>query len=268
MSNHDILTEEELAGFSLNQTIKQHLELFRQEFNLQSNEINVLDWGCGRGRSTVRLRELGYNAYGIDVDKTIMNNGRNLFYERGYDSYKIMLSMENIDYFEDNFFHAIISEQVLEHIEDVWQVAAAMWRLTKSGGVGIHLFPGSKNILEGHLFMPYVHWFPKTKMMKLFIIMLLLLGKGPTKGFEKAKNEKLFKKAEMYYQYISNKTFYRDCNKFREIFQAQGFHVDILLPRTIQLMGRTMPVNWFPKFLRDNGFPGSTIVLLTRKQFD
>ena len=40
------------------------------------------------------------------------------------------------------------SKDLLEHIEDIRQVAAAMWRLTKSGGVGIHLFPGSKNILE------------------------------------------------------------------------------------------------------------------------
>jgi hypothetical protein len=64
--------------------------------------------------------------------------------------------------FPDGCFHALISYQVLEHIEDLAAAAAEWARLTAGGGAGFHIYPPHFRLVEAHLFMPFVHWLPRT----------------------------------------------------------------------------------------------------------
>lgn len=164
-SKHDILTEEELSEFSLSKSLEHLLADFACSFEppFKPEQINVLDWGCGRGRSVAKLREKGYNAYGIDIDEKVLKNGYPLFAKRGLKPENIIFHNDQIDKFEDNFFHIIFSEQVLEHVKDINSMTHELARLTAPGGIGIHQFPGKYNVNEGHLFMPIVHWLPKKK---------------------------------------------------------------------------------------------------------
>jgi cyclopropane fatty-acyl-phospholipid synthase-like methyltransferase len=68
LTKHDTLTEDEMRNFSMSPRIFRHIEYFRDKMNLKSGDMNVLDWGCGRGRSVVWLRGQGYNAFGADID--------------------------------------------------------------------------------------------------------------------------------------------------------------------------------------------------------
>lgn len=52
----------------VNPTVLKYLDRCRESLRLDKHEPNVLDWGCGRGRSVLGLRQLGYSVFGADID--------------------------------------------------------------------------------------------------------------------------------------------------------------------------------------------------------
>ena len=54
------------------------------------------------------------------------------------------------------FFDIVISNQVLEHIESIDLVIDEIARITKSGGIGLHIFPSRRHLIEAHLKMPFI----------------------------------------------------------------------------------------------------------------
>ena len=97
---------------------------------------NILDFGCGAGRTIRSLRALGYaNTFGYDV-----GDGRNLLgIEREHISVGSLLHLK-LPY-EDNTFDLVTSDQVFEHVQDQVRVFQELWRITKPGGHGMHLIP-------------------------------------------------------------------------------------------------------------------------------
>jgi len=228
MTKHDALTEEEMSGFYMSPRIFGFIEHFRKKMNLDKSDMNVLDWGCGRGRSVAWLRELGYNAFGTDIDPEPVNNSRKLLSARGLDADLLISLMENgvEKKFPDNFFHLSFSEGVFEHVKDLEQVAANLKRLTAPGGVGVHFFPAHKHFVEIHLFMPFLHWLPKNRLRKLYISLLLSLGRDP--GWKELQGKSRPEKVQAYYEYINNKTYYRSPRTITDIFKRNNFEVDFI----------------------------------------
>ncbi len=64
----DVLTEEDMASFTLNPYWLRGLTDFEKESGLDKSQIRILDWGCGRRRAVARLREMGYAALGVYID--------------------------------------------------------------------------------------------------------------------------------------------------------------------------------------------------------
>ena len=159
MTKHDVLTKEEMSHFTLNQRIFRQIEYFRHKMNLKKGDMNILDWGCGRGRAVTWLRSRGYNAFGTDIDSEPVNNCGDMLSTTGLDTKAIISLLENGEekQFPDNFFHLTFSEGVFEHVKNIEQVAANLKRLTIPGGVGVHFFPAHKHFIEIHLFMPFLH---------------------------------------------------------------------------------------------------------------
>ena len=75
MSKHHVLTEQDFSEYTPSQRILRYIESYRRDRNLEAKEMNILDWGCGRGRTVLWLREQGYNAYGVDIDIEPIRNG-------------------------------------------------------------------------------------------------------------------------------------------------------------------------------------------------
>lgn len=100
----------------------------------------MLDWGCGRGRSVVLLNQEGYAAYGVDIDRSYLNRGEDLFRKRGLDPEQLLavIDAESRTSWPDGYFHVVFSEQVFEHVKDLDQVASEMNRVSKLGGKGFH----------------------------------------------------------------------------------------------------------------------------------
>ena len=224
MSKNLILTEEEFSTFKPNKNTLNYIETYRKKNGLKRAEMNILDWGCGRGREVLWLRKEGYNAYGIDIDNGPISNGIGLFKAKGYeDSTLRLLSSDGKTDFPDDYFHFTFSNQVFEHVRNIESVAAEINRITMDEGMGFHVYPAHKYIIEGHLFMPFIHWLPKNMLRKSLITIYVILGKEP--HWPELKDAKIKEKVNTYYQYSINKTFYRNYYNVKKVFQRNGFGV-------------------------------------------
>ncbi|MFX0138425.1 MAG: class I SAM-dependent methyltransferase [Candidatus Hodarchaeota archaeon] len=223
-TKHTILTEEEFSKYSPNKEIIQYLDDYQKKNNMKKNDINVLDWGCGKGRDVLWLREQGYNAFGVDLDPEPIRNGRHLIRKKGYDdSILRLIKVDGKTNFPDDFFHFAFSNHVFEHINDLDSVVAELKRITVRNGIEYHLYPGYKSIREGHLNMPFIHWFPKNRIRKFLIFAFLCCGREPK--WKELENYNKREKTEIYFKYSINNTFYRKYSKVMRIFEKNNFSV-------------------------------------------
>lgn len=224
MSKHAVLTQEEFGAYSPNRRTVQFLEEYRLRAGLQKNQMNILDWGCGRGRDTLWFREQGYSAYGIDIDPEPISNGLDLLQRKGYDESVLrIVGKDAITDFPDEFFHFTFSNQVFEHVESLEPVAGELWRITRFRGAGFHVFPGHRRIIEGHLFMPLVQWVPKNELRRQLIRFCTHAGIEPR--WPELMDLDTAGRAEAYYQYSIHHTFYRKPALVGRLFENCGFNV-------------------------------------------
>lgn len=265
-SKHDVLTEDEMKFFNVNSVLIDEINKFLLSHpNLKKEDVNILDWGCGRGRSVAKLREMGFNAFGIEIDEKTLSNGFLFFKNRGLNPKDLLKSSKELDDFKSNYFHIIFSEQVFEHISNISEVIQIFNRLTVKDGIGIHFFPGSKNKNEGHIFMPYIHWLPKNFLRKIYISFMLLLGKGPEKNkWIETHGKSFFQVVDIYYKYMNNKTFYRDNYDIQKIFLQNGFTAEFYLSGNNKRHKKLY--KFVPKRFFDNGFPNGSVIFRVRKK--
>ena len=73
----------------------------------------ILDVGCGTGDTLVLLQELGWEAYGIEIDKNAVKTAQ----KRGLTRIKFG-TYKDIFRFPDNYFDSIRLYHVIEHLDD------------------------------------------------------------------------------------------------------------------------------------------------------
>ncbi len=136
-----------------------------QIINLLKNNkhYNVLDHGCGNGKTIIYLLANGYlNVKGVDISF----NG--LKYNKFF--IKILTLSQPIFFnyngdklpFEDTYFDFIFSQQVLEHVdeENINNYFTEENRVLKRGGMVYHQIPHLLVPYESHVKIWFVHWFP------------------------------------------------------------------------------------------------------------
>jgi SAM-dependent methyltransferase len=136
----------------------------------------VLDYGCGAGQIVAKLLGRGVDAYGCDA------------YFEGNDwsssvSAELMGSrirrIENgrIPY-EDGWFDVVISNQVMEHVEDLDAVLAEIHRVLMTGGHVLSIFPDKGVWREGHTNVPFMHWLPPGRFRHAYASAVISAGLG------------------------------------------------------------------------------------------
>ena len=137
------LTDEDVKVHTIRDTLSRYLEFAGKKLSINKQQMKVLDFGCGRGRTVLILRENGYEAYGVDINQARMELGYELIEERLKCDVKNLLRPIREDgtiSFPDDFFHFVFSEQVFEHVKDLDKVASEINRVSKIGSS----FPGLK----------------------------------------------------------------------------------------------------------------------------
>ena len=119
-SKHDLLTEKEVSSFELDPNLLKVINRYKSENpNLKSENIRILDWGCGRGKAVLKLLKMGYSAYGVEIDNKVLRKANSVFKANGFDPNKRLLLLDEIKSNSENFFDIIFSEQVFEHVKDL-----------------------------------------------------------------------------------------------------------------------------------------------------
>lgn len=135
----------------------------------------VLDYGCGRGEVVFAGRERGLDIYGADV-----------FYEgaetrRAESPYISEIADGRLAY-ADETFDLVTNNQVMEHVEDLDAVLREIARVLKPGGHVLSLFPSADVWREGHIGIPFSHWFAKDSAVRFYYTWALRsLGLGTWK---------------------------------------------------------------------------------------
>jgi len=221
--DHDqVLREEDQAKFTLVASLLSRIEAYRAGKGLAKQDMRVLDWGCGRGRTVLWLRERGYQAYGVEIDARPVENGRPLARSRGLDAEQVLKVMEpggHVPY-PDGFFHFITSAEVFEHVRDLEGVAREMARLLAPGGRACHVYAATWFVVEGHLLMPFVHWLPKNRLRLWLIRLWIWLGvEARLPAYEGLTPEE---RAQKFYRFTLDETFYRSIPEVRRPFERAG----------------------------------------------
>jgi SAM-dependent methyltransferase len=228
MSNDDPLTQAEFAAYRPPPIMIDHIERCRSGFNVAKRDFRIVDWGCGRGKLVLWLRERGYEAVGVDIDPKPFANGADLFRSKGYVLEECLHAWDstNTTPFADSSFHFVTSWQTLEHVRDLQRVAAEWSRLTMDKGGGFHIYPPHRRIVEGHLFMPFVHWLPKNAARRWLIGAFVLVGVEPNWWPNKRVGWR--EKVRTYYGYSVNETFYRAPEVVRGDLALHGFDTEVV----------------------------------------
>jgi ubiquinone/menaquinone biosynthesis C-methylase UbiE len=89
----------------------------------------ILDVGCGTGRYTKLLEDLGARMVGIDISKKMIHMAKTKTKLASY----IVADASHLP-FRDNVFHIVLSALVINHIEDLNLFLTEMLRTCRKGG--------------------------------------------------------------------------------------------------------------------------------------
>jgi len=108
-----------------------------EQHKINSEEINVLEVGCGGGILTEEIAKMGFNTTGIDPSEQSLNiaikhakeNNLKIKYVKGVG--------EDLQ-FQNNSFDVVFCCDVLEHVRDLPKVISEISRVLKNGGLFIY----------------------------------------------------------------------------------------------------------------------------------
>lgn len=165
----------------------------------------ILDYGCGGGALVQAGREEGLDIYGVELFYG-GSHAREHAGERGLLGVWVHeLEKKQRIPFPDESFDVVVTNQVLEHVEDIDVVLEEMHRVLRHGGHLLALFPSKGVIREGHIGVPFGHWFHCGSRARLrYVTLARALGLGYFK-----ENQTRGEWVEEKLDWLDRFTFYR-----------------------------------------------------------
>ena len=173
--------------------------------------IRILDVGCGDGGLIAFLIEhlskfrpsrifevvgLDVHDFGVEFDESL---GKTIeFLSAKFPDVSWSERISAISVFDewpypDEYFDFIVSNHVIEHVEDHAFFFSQVRRTLREGGFSVHLFPLQECVYEAHLRLPIAHWIKNHDLLRAYIKWLSWCGLGKFK----AKSKGLFAKCSL-----------------------------------------------------------------------
>lgn len=111
----------------------------------------ILDLGCGSGRHVVYFAQKGIEVFGIDISKTAIKMTKKWLETKNLSAELLIHDISKKLPFEDDFFDAVISVQVIHHarIGTIKKVIREIERVLKKGGLIFISVPIYKEPITG-----------------------------------------------------------------------------------------------------------------------
>lgn len=204
--------------------------------------IRLLDAGCGRGDLIAYLHnglsalrpDLRFEIYGFDVSwGTARTNEAKVKAVAELEQTApgpdwgqriALLSQSSLWPYPDAFFHAIVSNQVLEHVADHGKFVSEVKRTLAPGGFSAHLFPLKNYVYEGHLFVPFAHRIGNHDFAMPYLRLMHRLGFGRLDAQGRPSREGVAN-AENQADWLMRFTNYRSRKEFIDLGRREGLRV-------------------------------------------
>ena len=175
----------------------------------------LLDYGCGSGEVVAAGRAAGLDMWGAEV--FYGGSAARAEAERAGLAGTVLHEIREgrLD-FADCSFDLVTNNQVLEHVEDLDAVLREIRRVLKPGGTLLSIFPSRDVFREGHIGIPFSHWFPKDSRARfLYTWALRSAGLGTWK--EQAATRRQWAVDKL--RWIDDYTHYRSRDEIFRAFQ-------------------------------------------------
>ena len=177
--------------------------------------VRVLDYGCGQGMAVKMLRDQGFDSYGCDAFVQIGKAPRDHLLNPQWFGSVILDMPDGKIPFAAESFDIVVSNQVMEHVENMELTLSELHRVLKPGGAILSVFPHKAVWREGHCGVAFLHWFPKGSRSRLYYaIFCRTLGLG----YHKEKLGSIGAWARNRCQYLDEQTFYRTLPDVHRLF--------------------------------------------------
>jgi SAM-dependent methyltransferase len=130
------LSKDTWLGWYSDRKVEEGVAAFSR-FIREQGARTVLDFGCGTGRHTVYLAELGFHVFGFDWSEASVAVTRKELDRRGLGADLAVWDMNNTPLpYPDSCFDAVIAVRVLQHafVEAIRKSAREIGRITRKGG--------------------------------------------------------------------------------------------------------------------------------------
>lgn len=132
-----------------------------------SPPYKILDFGCGAGRLVAEGRAAGLDIWGADVYYGGSATRRDAE-AAGLLGTAVFEIRDGRLPFPDGTFDLVVNNQVLEHVEDLERELGEIHRVLRPGGAALSVFPSRDVWREGHIGIPFAHWFRRGSRMRLW----------------------------------------------------------------------------------------------------
>lgn len=158
--------------------------------------VRVLDAGCGNGALIEYLHlclsvlepHLKFDFFGFDISgpgiqkQHFLEDAVRDLEARApgvaWNERLLRIDAQSAWPFPSEFFDVVLTNQVLEHVDDHVMFFGELARVLKGGGISLNCFPVKECVWEGHLHMPLVHRIAGHQQRTMVIRFLSWLGFG------------------------------------------------------------------------------------------
>ncbi len=213
---------------------------FAREYARAHPGARILDFGCGGGGLVSAGIAAGLEIWGTDVFYEA-SQARTEAERAGLLGTAVREIHEGRSSFADAQFDLVVNNQVMEHVENLDGVLGEIHRLLKPGGAVLSLFPSRDVFREGHIGIPFSHWFPQGSRTRFYYTWALrALGMGTWKEQAPTPRQWAVDKLhwiDTYTRYRSRCEIFRSFNRY---FENEMRESDYIRFRLLDRPGRRL----------------------------